>query len=329
MQRGFMGDRLNILQVLLPSAIDGRAKPRTAIAILVISILASAILVPAIAIARPQASRPTVERRLSELTQNSDLVLGVVRSPDNEAQWPEIDRRIRQAGLVYRPIALDRLRQEVENSGVNLLLLPNLSTWSGEQVLELEALMSSGIRAIVTGRLGENSSPGVRQALRSLVGAYWERSLPQPGTMQRIACRTEALCPAKWIPANTSDATLPGGILTATDFNAQAMATWIGTDAAPAVTISDRAIVFGWQWGTTPNAEFDTAWLRAALVQMQASSPPSSQNNPPPPPTATPPPPTVAPPPTPTAPPPAPPPASPRRERTLPYFPENSTSGAR
>lgn len=203
------------------------------------------------------------------LTENSALRLGVVRSPENAAQWEAIDARLRAAGLVYQTIELDRLLDDAREANITVLFLPNISTWTVEQALALENLLSQGVHAIVSGPLGVNSATGIRHALTATIGGTWQGELSQPTPMEPLYCRTQMLCSSNWIPRDVNRVAIPGGILTPSGYNTEVMTTWGPAPGNPAVLISDRTTFFGWEWGNHADVEYDSAWLRAALLRSE------------------------------------------------------------
>ncbi|MCT7983781.1 family 10 glycosylhydrolase [Laspinema sp. A4] len=203
------------------------------------------------------------------LTENSALRLGVVRSSENEAQWEAIDERLRAAGLVYETIELDRLLEDSLSTEITVLFIPNISTWTVEQALALESLLSQGVQAIVSGPLGVNSATGVRHALTATLGGTWQGELSEPTPMEPLYCRTEMLCPSNWIPPEVNRIAIPGGILAPSGYNTEVMTTWGPAPGNPAVLISDRTTFLGWEWGNHADVEYDSAWLRAALVRSE------------------------------------------------------------
>ncbi|WP_254567690.1 glycoside hydrolase family 10 protein [Oscillatoria sp. HE19RPO] len=224
------------------------------------------------------------------LTENSALRLGVVRSPENAAQWEAIDARLRAAGLVYQTIELDRLLEDAREANITVLFLPNISTWTVEQALALESLLSQGVHAIVSGPVGVNSATGIRHALTATLGGTWQGQLSQPTPMEPLYCRTEMLCSSNWIPREVNRIALPGGILAPSGYNTEVMTTWGPAPGNPAVLISDRTTFFGWEWGNHADVEYDSAWLRAALLRKEVQRGPvvnrtvAGQETPPPPP---------------------------------------------
>ncbi|AFY83221.1 glycoside hydrolase family 10 protein [Oscillatoria acuminata] len=227
------------------------------------------------------------------LTENSALRLGVVRSPENEAQWEAIDARLRAAGLVYETIEFERLLDDARNANITVLFIPNISTWTVEQALALESLLSQGVHVIVSGPLGVNSAVGIRHALTATLGGTWQGQLSQATAMEPLYCRTEMLCSSNWIPREVNRIAIPGGILAPSGYNTEVMTTWGPAPGNPAVLVSDRTTFFGWEWGNHADVEYDSAWLRAALLRSELQRGPqinrtvAGQETPPPPPEST------------------------------------------
>ncbi|MGL5192430.1 MAG: family 10 glycosylhydrolase [Chroococcales cyanobacterium] len=218
-----------------------------------------------------QTTPETTPRRVpsQSLTENSALRLGVVRSPENQGQWEAIDARLRAAGLVYQTIEFDRLLDNAREANITVLFIPNISTWTVEQALALESLLSQGVHVIVSGPLGVNSAAGIRHALTATLGGTWQGPLSQPTPMEPLYCRTEMLCSSNWIPREVNRIAIPGGILAPSGYNTEVMTTWGPAPGNPAVLVSDRTTFFGWEWGNHADVEYDSAWLRAALLRSE------------------------------------------------------------
>ncbi|HEY9836569.1 MAG TPA: family 10 glycosylhydrolase, partial [Vampirovibrionales bacterium] len=122
---------------------------------------------------------------------------------------------------------------------------------------------------VVSGPLGVNSATGVRHALTATLGGTWQGQLSEPTPMEPLYCRTEMLCPSNWIPREVNRIAIPGGILAPSGYNTEVMTTWGPAPGNPAVLTSDRTTFFGWEWGNHADVEYDSAWLRAALVRSE------------------------------------------------------------
>ncbi|MCL1463002.1 glycoside hydrolase family 10 protein [Argonema galeatum] len=206
--------------------------------------------------------------------------LGVVRSPDNATQWSGITTRLSESGVSYCVVDLEKIKNVADLNGVSVLFLPNVESLTQEQTLALEAWMSKGGRAIASGPVGNLSPPGVRQMLRSLLGAYWAFPLSEPEALQPLRTRTQ-----EWVRQELTG-TIHGGVIIPTSLNSQTAATWTISDSPPAVVTTNRATFLGWRWGvnTAASAQLDLGWLKAALsrygniAQAGVSPPPTSAN---------------------------------------------------
>ncbi|MCL1469122.1 family 10 glycosylhydrolase [Argonema antarcticum A004/B2] len=206
--------------------------------------------------------------------------LGVVRSPDNATQWSGITTRLSESGVPYCVVDLEKIKNVADLNGVTVLFLPNVESLTQEQTLALEAWMSKGGRAIASGPVGNLSPPGVRQMLRSLLGAYWAFPLSEPEALQPMRTRTQ-----EWVRQELTG-TIHGGVIIPTSLNSQTAATWTISDSPPAVVTTNRATFLGWRWGvnTAASAQLDLGWLKAALsrygniAQAGVSPPPTSAN---------------------------------------------------
>lgn len=240
---------------------------------------------------------------LASPLQAAPTVLGVVRSTDNQAEWQQINNRLQAANVNYLVIDWQQVDGIEDLSGFQVLFLPNVKTLTPQQVIVIETWMSQGGRVIVSGEVGSQSSPGVQQALRSLLGAYWVSPLAQPSQIQPVVIGGQAT-----VPQPQPNQSLLGGILMPTGTTSRAIAVWqpmpetgqplanFPTPSAlppsppsqltpsPAVIATDRTIYLGWQWGSTSNSssEVDQLWLATALdryksaVQSSPASTPSS-----------------------------------------------------
>ncbi|NJL23041.1 MAG: family 10 glycosylhydrolase [Leptolyngbyaceae cyanobacterium SM1_3_5] len=226
---------------------------RTAIArlgcLLIIPLLAPAIALPA------AATPPVIQG-----VRQAPVVLGVVRSADNAAQWPNIAARLQ--GSEYRVIEWDQVRSPQDLAAVTVLFLPSVETIDSAQLLALEAWMGQGGRVIVTGAIGTRSSYGVQQALRSILGAYWQQSIEQPTRLTLPRRRTEI-----WVQQGNTRSAIVGGVLGQSGVASESIATWgsVGgsTDQA-AIVVTGRSVFLGWEWGEMAS-EFDRTWFQAAI----------------------------------------------------------------
>lgn len=219
----------------------------------------------------------------------SETVLGVVRSPENSADWIQITTRLWESGVTYQPINLEQIRSATDLAGVRVLFLPNVETLSPTQVKALEDWARQGGRFIASGPVGRGSPALVRQSLRTLLGAYWafplnDRSTPQPRYRCRdIACKDST----EWAPAEGANTTVSGGVLIPANLTSQTAATWKQNPGSSAVIATDQATYLGWRWGSEGSADLDKVWLRAALGRHQTLSPmPVTAGPPSPPPTS-------------------------------------------
>jgi len=189
-------------------------------------------------------------------------VLGVVKSEENANQWTEITSRLQVAGVAYCVIELPAVRSAADLSDRPVVFLPNIETITPAQAIALEEWMSRGGRVIASGPVGNLSQPGVRQLLRSLLGAYWGFNLSKPSNLQPLRTNTQ-----EWVRQAGTDGVVLGGVVIPTGINSKPAAIWQSKDNPPAVVTTDRSTVLGWQWGVNAAApvELDTAWLRAAI----------------------------------------------------------------
>ncbi|HEY9858637.1 MAG TPA: family 10 glycosylhydrolase, partial [Candidatus Obscuribacterales bacterium] len=226
--------------------------------------------------------------------------LGVVRSSDNAADWESITTRLQAAKVGYRVVDFQQVQRAADLNGISVLFLPNVETVTEAQAIALEDWMSRGGRVVVSGPVGRLSPLGVRQALRSLLGAYWAYPLSEPNSLQTITMQ-----PQSWARKGQAATGLWGGVIMPSSLSSQTIATWKNaaganpaatatgapSDTPPAIVTTERATFFGWNWGrrSSGSPEFDGSWLRAALsrygevpvvtVPVAAAPPPTTPAN--------------------------------------------------
>lgn len=226
------------------------------------------------------------ESKLVAQAQPQQLtVLGVVRSSENAAQWQEITDRLEATGVTYRVIEWDEIQRTSDFGDITVLFLPNIETISSDQLLSLQAWMNRGGRIIASGAIGSQSSSGVKNALRSLLGAYWAADLSQAQLLQPLQLASQP-----WVREAESTSAVVGGVLVPTSLASQPVAVWNETvrsnanSYGAAVVVTQKATFLGWRWGDSSAslADLDSSWLRAAVGRFAGSSPlpvPTSASN--------------------------------------------------
>ncbi|MEB3339061.1 MAG: family 10 glycosylhydrolase, partial [Leptolyngbyaceae bacterium] len=214
------------------------------------------------------------------------ISLGVVQNQENKSHWESIKTRLEASDIPYRPVDLKTIRSAEDLADMTVLFLPNIETIHVTQVLALEAWMRQGGRLIVSGSVGNLSSLGVRQVLRSLLGAYWSTPLTQPSLLQLTANPTQSGGTQK-----LTSSRVWGGVLMPIGLDSQTLATWQSlpqpeprTTAkpaplviSPAIIATERSTFLGWNWGdrSSGSVEFDSAWLKATLSRYREEPIPS------------------------------------------------------
>ena len=190
--------------------------------------------------------------------------LAVIKSEENAAQWAEITSRLQVAGVAYCEIDLPSVRSVTDLGDRAVVFLPNVEAIAPAQAIALEEWVSQGGRVIASGPVGNLSQPGVRQLLRSLLGAYWGFALDTPSNLQPLQTNSQ-----EWVRQAGNGGIVSGGVVIPTGMNSKPAAIWQSKDNQAAVVTTDRSTVLGWRWGvnTVAPPELDTAWLRAALSQ--------------------------------------------------------------
>src|SRR6476646_6546630 len=158
--------------------------------------------------------------------------LGVVRSSDNAADWESIATRLQAAKVGYRIVDMQQVERAADLNGISVLFLPNVETITEAQAIALEDWMSRGGRVVVSGPVGRLSPLGVRQALRSLLGAYWAYPLSEPTSLQTITRQ-----PQSWARKGQAASGLWGGVIIPSSLSSQTIAIWKSANGtSPAAT---------------------------------------------------------------------------------------------
>jgi uncharacterized lipoprotein YddW (UPF0748 family) len=204
---------------------------------------------------------------LSANPSQANTGLGVVRSQDNASAWQKITSRLQNNGVIYRDIDINQINTPTDLQGVTVLFLPNVENISPQQFQVIDAWVKQGGRVIASGQVGKNSTPGVKQGLRGLLGAYWAFGLNQPTMIEPkkrcldIACRQST----NWVPPTDQNSSIQGGVLIPSGLNSSTAATWSGSSGSSAVIVTPQAVYLGWQWGIDGTANIDSQWLQATL----------------------------------------------------------------
>lgn len=184
----------------------------------------------------------------------------VVVQPPEAGAWDTLRGRIERLNLRYRPLALADLSLE-RLAEAKVLFLPNLTNLTLDQANAIQQWVDRGGKLIVSGPLGTESPPEVREALTNLVGAYWIEPL-------NIVSRAEVQLVQPWTKLGNSTSAVRGGSLVRpVGSTANIAATWIGGLGNPAVLVNEDVTYLGWQWGTT-SPTFDRDWLAAAIERF-------------------------------------------------------------
>jgi uncharacterized lipoprotein YddW (UPF0748 family) len=187
-------------------------------------------------------------------------VLGVAKSPENQSSWQGITTRLQATGVSYCIYDFSKVKTAADLNNTDVILLPNVTTITPIQVKALQEWMAKGGRVIASGAVGSLSLPQVNSNLRSLLGAYWQKSLTSPTNLQTQN-------PATWIPSTTLSNPISGGVLIPVGSNSQSVAVWNTTNNPVGVATTQQSIFLGWRWGVdaVSSVEFDTTWLKGAV----------------------------------------------------------------
>jgi uncharacterized lipoprotein YddW (UPF0748 family) len=193
----------------------------------------------------------------------SSQVLTVVRGDATE--WNSITATLR--GVNYKFLPLGNLNKQAL-ADVKLLLLPNLQTLTVTQVETLSEWVINGGKLIVTGPVGQKSSPDVQAKLRSLLGAYWYGTLGEPTNL--LVRSDMSYSWALSVPGVNTTTVDSGGTLKSSSSKALPVAYWSNNSAA--VLANQNILFLGWQWGmATERQAYDRSWLIAATNRLSAN----------------------------------------------------------
>ena len=211
----------------------------------------------------------------------ANVLLGIIRDPENIDEWNQIITRIRGLGISYEPIDLRQINTLADLSGVKVIFLPNIQTLTQTQVQIIEEWVKQGGKLIASGQVGKKSQAGVRQKLRSLLGSYWAFPLSQPTTPEPKYRCLDITCQesTSWAPKANNQGTVAGGVLIPAGLNSTTAATWKGSSGSSAVVITPEVTYFGWHWGNSASATLDSIWLQATLNRYQGQRQFSARNN--------------------------------------------------
>lgn len=201
---------------------------------------------------------------LSVKAATPEPVLSIVNSPDNNAQWATITKRVQAAGIKYCVISLGNVQTASDWGERKVLFLPNIETLSPAQAIALEEWVNKGGRLIVSGAVGNASGVGVRQLLRKLLGGYWGFNLNNTQQLQPPINNQQTE-----IKAAELFGKVQGGVIIREDVKSQAVAVWNVQVNTVAVLTTERSTFLGWRWGNdnTSSLELDRVWLKAAIAR--------------------------------------------------------------
>lgn len=196
----------------------------------------------------PTNSTNTSTTRLQ--SKLSAQIFTVVRGDATE--WNSITPTL--MGTNYKVLPLENLNKQAL-ADVRLLLLPNLQTLTVAQVETLSEWVINGGKLIVTGPVGQKSSPDVQAKLRSLLGAYWHGYLGEP---THLLVRSDmSYSWALSVPGVNTTTVDSGGALKPSSSKTLPVAYW--SDNSAAVLANQNVLFLGWQWGMAKNVKHTIA----------------------------------------------------------------------
>ncbi len=221
-------------------------------------------------------SLPSQTAPAAQTQSEQSPTLGVVKSTENATQWRAITDRLDATGLAYRVIEWDSVQRSTQFDDIDVLFLPNIETISSGQLISLQSWLNQGGRLIVSGATGSESSAGVQNALRSLLGAYWAADLSQPQQLQPMQ-----LVNQRWMRGANVDSAIRGGVVVPTSLASEPVAVWERSNQADpeasnsaAVVVTSKTTFLGWHWGdaSASVSDLDSSWLRAAVERFQGAT---------------------------------------------------------
>lgn len=202
--------------------------------------------------------------------------LGIVKSPENTANWSGITSRLQSTGVSYCVVDFAQVRQAKDLGNTQLLFLPNIERLEPAQLQALQDWMNQGGRIIASGAMGTLSQPEVRSQLRSLLGAYWGFALTKPSGLAAVRINKQ-----NWVQGAALGNPIQGGVVIPAGLNSTTAAVWSQSDNnPPAIVTTEKTTFFGWNWGNeqVAPAAIDSAWLKAALSRYGVTA--TQANNP-------------------------------------------------
>ncbi|QYO62404.1 hypothetical protein [Leptolyngbya sp. 7M] len=133
------------------------------------AILVGGLLSDSPAAALPTATQP---QHLAQAQTQQAVILGVVRSADNQAQWADITARLDATGLTYRVIDWHAVQRSTDFGDITVLFLPNVQTITSEQLLGVQAWLNRGGRSIAFASVLSPHKPvaALQRTVESLFG---------------------------------------------------------------------------------------------------------------------------------------------------------------
>lgn len=215
----------------------------------------------------------------------ANVTLGVIRNTEQLSEWNHIEQRLKASRIAYQTLDLNTIKSVADLQGIRILFLPNLTVIKTEQAKILQEWAKQGGQVIASGPVGEQSTPLVRQLLRSILGSYWAFPLTVPGQPQAVKnrCRSrDPICPSltTWGPTQQNPSPVEGGVLIPTTLESYTAGIWEASGSSPAVITTQKATYLGWNWGTPSSTDVDIAWLQAAVnrhgLAVTPTTPPAS-----------------------------------------------------
>jgi uncharacterized lipoprotein YddW (UPF0748 family) len=182
----------------------------------------------------------------------TENLFAVLRAPD--ADWNFLQSRLN--GYPYSVVNQAELSSDKLKLH-KILFIPNVTTFTLEQVNTLQTWVDQGGRLIVSGAVGAGSPPEVHAALKKLLGVYWGGALPSSATIERGSQ------PDAWLNRGNFKDAVRGGTLVPVNFGNNIQA-YFQKERSPAVITTPSLTYLAWEWGSG-SAKSDRQWLGAAL----------------------------------------------------------------
>jgi uncharacterized lipoprotein YddW (UPF0748 family) len=189
-------------------------------------------------------------------------VFNIIQSEENVEEWTGINKRLQAVGIKYCVIPLANINNLEDVGKQQVLFLPNVEKLTPVQAMVLKKWMNQGGRLIASGPVGNLSTPGVRQALRNMLGGYWGFNLNDAQELQPAKDNIQ-----EWKNQKELFSQVWGAVMIPENSQTQIAAVWNDQNQPAAVLTTENSTFLGWRWGKDQDshAQLDTAWLKTLV----------------------------------------------------------------